>query len=87
MYNIEPYLLIPFVVMLLSIALMPLIFPRLWSRNINKLIFVLLLAVPTAIMLTRVGLEANLKHQMLYDYVPFIVLLAALYVVTGLGGP
>ena len=83
MYNIEPYLLIPFVVMLLSIALMPLIFPRLWSRNINKLIFVLLLAVPTAIMLTRVGLETNLKHQMLYDYVPFIVLLAALYVVTG----
>ena len=83
MYNIEPYLLIPFVVMLLSIALMPLIFPRLWSRNINKLIFVLLLAVPTAIMLTRVGLEENLKHQMLYDYVPFIVLLAALYVVTG----
>ena len=83
MYNIEPHLLIPFVVMLLSIALMPLIFPRLWSRNINKLIFVLLLAVPTAIMLTRVGLEENLKHQMLYDYVPFIVLLAALYVVTG----
>ena len=83
MYNIEPHLLIPFVVMLLSIALMPLIFPRLWSRNINKLIFVLLLAVPTAIMLTRVGLEENLKHQVLYDYVPFIVLLAALYVVTG----
>ena len=83
MYNIEPHLLIPFVVMLLSIALMPLMFPRLWSRNINKLIFVLLLAVPTAIMLTRVGLEENLKHQMLYDYVPFIVLLAALYVVTG----
>lgn len=69
--------------MLLSIALMPLIAPRLWSRNINKLIFVLLLATPTAIVLTRAGLGENLQHQMLYDYVPFITLLAALYVVTG----
>lgn len=34
-------------------------------------------------MLSRAGLGENLKHQMLYDYIPFIVLLAALYVVTG----
>ena len=83
MHNIEPYLLIPFVVMLLSIALMPLIFPRLWGKNVNKLLFVLMVALPTAIMLTREGLAENLKHQMLYDYIPFIALLAALYVVTG----
>lgn len=76
-------MLIPFAVMLLSIALMPLIFPRLWSRNINKLIFVLLIAMPTAIALTRIGLGENLQHQILYDYIPFIALLAALYVVTG----
>uniref|UniRef100_UPI004056BAC5 sodium:proton antiporter n=1 Tax=Alistipes sp. TaxID=1872444 RepID=UPI004056BAC5 len=83
MYNIEPYLLIPFVVMLLSIALMPLVAPRLWGKNINKLIFVLIISIPTAIMLSRAGLGENLKHQMLYDYIPFIALLAALYVVTG----
>lgn len=83
MYNIEPYLLIPFAVMLLSIALMPLIAPKLWGKNINKLIFVLLIALPSAIMLTRAGLGEHLKHQMLYDYIPFIALLAALYVVTG----
>ena len=83
MYNIEPYLLIPFVVMLLSIAIMPLVVPRLWGKNINKLIFVLLIALPTSIMLTRAGLSENLMHQMLYDYIPFIALLAALYVVTG----
>jgi Na+/H+ antiporter NhaD/arsenite permease-like protein len=69
--------------MLLSIAIMPLIAPRLWGKNINKLIFVLLIALPTSIMLTRAGLGENLKHQMLYDYIPFIALLAALYVVTG----
>lgn len=83
MYNIEPYLLIPFVIMLLSIALMPLIAPRFWGKNSNKLLFVLLISIPTAIILSREGLSANLKHQMLYDYIPFIVLLAALYVVTG----
>jgi Na+/H+ antiporter NhaD/arsenite permease-like protein len=69
--------------MLLSIALMPLIAPRFWDRNINKLLFVLVIAIPTAIMLSRAGLGENLKHQMLYDYIPFIALLAALYVVTG----
>ena len=83
MYHIEPYLLIPFVVMLLSIAIMPLIFPRLWGENVNKLLFVLIISLPTAIMLTREGLTENLKHQILYDYIPFIALLAALYVVTG----
>ena len=83
MYNIDPYLLIPFAIMLLAIALMPLIMPRIWGKNINKLIFVLLLATPTAIVLTRAGLETELLHQMLYEYIPFIVLLATLYVVTG----
>ena len=81
--HIEPYLLIPFGIMLLSIAIMPLLFPRFWGKNINKLLFVLLVAVPTAIMLSRAGLSHDLEHQMLYDYIPFITLLAALYVVTG----
>jgi Na+/H+ antiporter NhaD/arsenite permease-like protein len=83
MQNIETYLLIPFVVMLLSIAILPLIMPRFWGSNVNKLILVLLISVPTAMMLTRAGLGENLRHQMLYDYIPFIALLAALYVVTG----
>ena len=83
MHNIEPYLLIPFAVMLLSIALMPLIAPRFWGKNANKLIFVLVISIPTAIMLSRAGLGENLKHQLLYDYIPFIALLAALYIVTG----
>ena len=83
MYHIELYLLIPFVVMLLSIAILPLAFPRFWDKNLNKLIFVLVISIPTAILLSRAGLGENLKHQMLYDYIPFIALLAALYVVTG----
>lgn len=80
---IEPYLLIPFVIMLLSIAILPLAFPRFWSKDINKIIYVLVISIPTAILLSREGLGEALKHQMLNDYVPFIILLAALYVVTG----
>ena len=69
--------------MLLSIAILPLAFPRFWGKDINKILFVLLVSVPTAIILSRVGLGEALKHQMLNDYVPFIILLAALYIVTG----
>ena len=83
MYNIETYLLIPFVVMLLSIAILPLIMPRFWGSNFNKFLFVAAVTIPTVVMLSRAGLGENLREQMLYDYVPFIVLLSSLYVVTG----
>ena len=83
MYNIHIYLLIPFVVMLLFIALMPLVAPRFWGKNLNKLILVMVVAIPTAILLHCEGLGENLRDQILYDYIPFISLLAALYVVTG----
>lgn len=43
----------------------------------------MLIAIPTAVLLHRAGLGEELKHQMLYDYLPFISLLATLYVVTG----
>lgn len=81
--SVEPYLLVPFVVMLLSIAIVPLAFPRFWDRNRNKLLYTMLIAIPTAVLLHRAGLGEELKHQMLYDYLPFISLLATLYVVTG----
>lgn len=83
MHNIETYLLIPFVVMLLSIAIMPLIAPRFWGSNLSKALWVVLISVPTTIMLVRADLGHALKEQMIDDYIPFIVLLASLYVVTG----
>ena len=81
--SIEPYLFIPFAVMLLSIAVMPLAFPRFWGSNRNKLLYTLLIAIPTIIMLVQAGLGEHLEHQILYDYIPFITLLSTLYVVTG----
>ncbi|MBQ5753079.1 MAG: sodium:proton antiporter [Alistipes sp.] len=83
MQQIETWMLIPFCIMLLTIAVAPLLAKRLWESNINKLIFTLIVAVPTAIMLCHYGLGAALTEQLLFDYVPFIILLGTLFVVTG----
>lgn len=69
--------------MLLSIAITPLIAERWWERNINKLLVSAILATPAIIYLTTHNLQEELKHQILFDYLPFIILLGALFVVTG----
>ncbi|MFO7721704.1 MAG: sodium:proton antiporter, partial [Bacteroidales bacterium] len=74
---------IPFLLMLLTIAVGPLMFHHWWEQNKNKLIVSLVLGVPTAIWLISQHLSHNLMHQMLYDYVPFIILLGSLFVITG----
>lgn len=75
--------LIPFGIMLLMIAIGPLVAEKWWESNINKLIVSLFLGVPTAVCLIMGGMVHDLEHQVLFDYVPFIVLLLALFVITG----
>lgn len=82
-YQVPIWALIPFVIMLLTIAIGPLIAEHWWEGNRNKLIVSLFLGVPTAMFLINKGLATNLEHQLLFDYIPFIVLLATLFVVTG----
>ena len=74
--------MIPFALMLLTIAIGPLLFEHWWEQNKNKLIVSLVLGIPTAIYLIMVGRLGNLEHQLLGDYLPFIVLLTALFVIT-----
>ncbi len=77
---------IPFVVMLLMIAIGPLVVEHWWEKNSNKLIVSLLLGIPVAIYLLTVGGEHGVEmllHTVLGDYIPFIVLLMALFVITG----
>ncbi len=74
---------IPFAIMLLFIAIGPLFFNHWWEENKNKLIVSLALGLPTAIYLISLGLTHDLMHQMIFDYVPFIVLLGSLFVITG----
>ena len=82
---IPAWMLIPFAVMLLCIAVLPLV-PHVgewWEHNLHKLYVSLLLGVPVGIWLCVHSMSHELMHQMIYDYVPFILLLMALFVTTG----
>ncbi len=75
---------VPFVGMLLSIALMPLFTPRFWHHHFGKVaaFWALVTAIP---MVAAYGGPAGyqLYHILIADYVPFILLLWALYTVSG----
>jgi len=75
--------MIPFGLMLLTIAVAPLLAEHWWENNKHKLTVALFLGVPTAVCLIMGGMLHELEHQLFGDYVPFIILLLALYVVTG----
>ena len=75
--------MIPFAIMLLVIAVAPLAMERIWEKNLTKLIFTLAISVPTAIYMIYIGFGEKLVDQIFFDYLPFIVLLGSLFVVTG----
>ena len=75
------YTVLPFVAMLLAIALFPLWLPHWWESNRSKLVVAAALGAPVLVVyLARQ--PAALVH-MATDYVSFIVLLAGLYVIAG----
>ena len=81
---IPTWMLIPFVLQLLCIAVLPLTkLEHWWENNVHKLIVSLVLGVPVGIWLCVNGMDHELIHQMVYDYIPFILLLMALFVTTG----
>ena len=81
---IPTWMLIPFVCQLLCIAVFPLTkLEHWWDNNMHKLVVSLLLGLPVAGWLCMQGMTHELEHQMVYDYVPFILLLMALFVTTG----
>lgn len=77
--------MLPFIGILLSIAILPLAAPRFWHHHFGKVSaawaalvivpFAAIHGVPTAVYETI--------HLLLLDYIPFIVLLFALFTVTG----
>ena len=81
---IPAWMLIPFAAQLLIIAVLPLTkWGEWWEHNLHKLYVSLLLGVPVGAWLCLHGMTHELEHQMVYDYVPFILLLMALFVTTG----
>lgn len=75
--------LLPFVLMLLSIAVFPLFWNHLWEKNKNKLYVAIALSIPVIIYLLANNFSHQLIHTMIFDYVPFLILLGALFTITG----
>ena len=76
---------IPFAGILLSIAIFPLVLPDFWHHNFGKvsLFWATLLIVP---FLIKEGISVTLYellHVGLLEYVPFIILLLALFTISG----
>lgn len=76
---------IPFAGILLSIAMGPLLFPKIWHDHYGKIA-----ALWAALTLLPIGVQAgpiialeSFLHAMLLEYMSFIILLFALYVVAG----
>ena len=83
-HMIPAWMLIPFAAQLLIIAILPLTkWGEWWEENRHKLLVSLLLGVPVGLWLCLHGMSHELEHQMIYDYVPFILLLMALFTTTG----
>jgi Na+/H+ antiporter NhaD/arsenite permease-like protein len=76
---------LPFIGILLTIAIAPLLAPKFWLRHYGKLAFgwAALTVVPLAALYDLPTALTAFLHMMLADYMSFIVLLFALYVVAG----
>lgn len=76
---------IPFVGILLSIALFPLFLPTIWHHHYGKIvtIWTLCFIIPFAFTFGLDSITAIVVHAIVEEYIPFILLLLALFTVSG----
>ena len=76
---------LPFVGILLSIALFPLLAAHAWEHHQGKIaaLWGLLVLIPMAIFVGPATALQALVHTALLEYIPFILLLLALFTVAG----
>jgi len=73
--------LIPFVLMLVSIAVLPMAVPEWWDSNRNKTILRVAFSVPVLVVV--LACEPRLLLHSLLDYFSFLTLLGSLFVISG----
>jgi Na+/H+ antiporter NhaD/arsenite permease-like protein len=78
------YTTIPFIGILLSIALFPLFAPGFWHHHFGKVsaFWAIVIAVPLLVTYKRAALQSFL-YIMIADYIPFIILLWGLFTISG----
>ena len=77
--------ILPFVGILGSIALFPLLAPTLWHHHFGKiaLVWAAAFVVPFAVVFGGTEALHQVAHAALLEYLPFVILLFALYTVSG----
>jgi len=83
--QLSPLWGLPFAGILLSIAILPLLAPHFWHHHFGKVAAAWALAflLPFAAVFGAGTAGANLVHALLAEYIPFIILLTALFTVSG----
>ena len=79
--TIALYWVAPFALLLLAIAVLPLAAPHFWERNRSKAIVCAVLGVP--VVGWCIANDASLLGHAAHEYVSFILLIGALYVISG----
>lgn len=76
---------IPFAGLLLSIAVMPLAAPSVWHHHYGKITlgWALAFLVPSLLFVGSAPTAYELMHTVLLEYIPFLILLFALFTVAG----
>ena len=76
---------IPFAGILLCIALCPLLTPQFWHHHFGKVaaFWALLFLIPFALLFGAGAAGVALVHALLAEYIPFVILLTALFAVSG----
>lgn len=76
---------VPFAGILLCIALCPLLTPQFWHHHFGKVaaFWALLFLVPFAIQFGAGAAGGAFVHALLAEYIPFVILLTALFTVSG----
>ena len=76
---------VPFAGMLLSIALMPLLAPKVWHHHYGKIAlgWALAFMLPYAVLHGAGAAGSALVHALVAEYIPFIILLVALFTAAG----
>lgn len=83
--QLSPLWGVPFAGILLSIALMPLLAPFVWHHHYGKIAagWALAFILPFAFVYGFPNAGATLVHTLVGEYIPFVILLTALFTVSG----
>lgn len=83
--SLSPLWSIPFIGIILSIAVLPLFAPKLWDHHYGKIVFgwTLLFFIPLLVTYDM-SITANIfTHALIEEYIPFILLLLVLFAASG----